>query len=191
MLIVIGLFTLLFPAAYEAARNPRSSEISPQLEATPSGALVGLPSNQVIRIHKDLLTTKSVAEAPLRIVIPAYQVDLPIQTSRVIEGYWELSETTASFGLGSAFPGEKGNTVVFAHARKGLFLPLRDIRKGTDVYLLTSHLWYRYRVTETKLVDPNRVEEVSPTEDEILTLFTCSGFLDSKRLIVTATPLRP
>ena len=37
---------------------------------------------------------------------------------------------------------------------------------------------------EIKLAYPNEVEVIAPTEDETLTLYTCSGFNDEKRLVV-------
>lgn len=108
----------------------------------------------------------------------------------MVNGYWEVSETTASHGLGSAYPGQLGNTVIFAHAREGLFLPLRDIRAETVIYVLTNDRWHRYKTTDVKTVASNQVEVIAPTNDETLTLFTCSGFLDSKRLVVVAKPER-
>jgi sortase A len=93
--------------------------------------------------------------------------------------------------VGSANPGQNGNIVVFAHARNELFGPLRDIKKDETIYILTKDRWYRYSVSGTKLVDPSQIENIKPTDSEQLTLFTCSGFLDSKRLIVHAKPLNP
>jgi sortase A len=127
----------------------------------------------------------------MRIVIPRLSIDLPIVEAPVMNGFWELSDTSASHGVGSANPGEIGNTVVFAHARTNLFGPLRDIKKDDLIYILTKDRWFRYRVTETKFVTPQETSIISPTSEETLTLYTCSGFLDSKRLIVTAKPLQP
>jgi sortase A len=81
-----------------------------------------------------------------------------------------------------------GNTVIFAHARDGLFGPLRNIVKGESVYIMMKDRWMSYKVTKTQLVNPDQTEVIAPTKDETLTLYTCSGFLDSKRLIVTAVP---
>lgn len=145
-------------------------------------------ANDPIQIDEQLLTDFSQGQSPTRIVIPKLNIDLPVVEARVVRGYWELSENSASFGLGSAYPGQKGNSVIFAHAREGLFLPLRQIEENTPIYVLTKDKWYAYKVTETKLVNPDEVAVIDTTENEQLTLFTCSGFLDSKRLIVTATP---
>ena len=122
------------------------------------------------------------------IIIPRLNIDLSVLPSRIKNGYWEVSETSASHGQGSANPGEAGNVVVFAHAREGLFLELRDIKKDDTVYILTKDRWYKYKVSEVTIVYPNDIATIAPTDSEVLTLFTCSGFFDEKRLIVKAIP---
>lgn len=144
-----------------------------------------------IKIDSKLLSNQEAAQPPLRIVVPKFNIDLSIVEAPVVNGVWETSETTASHGIGSADPGQIGNTVIFAHAREGLFLPLRDIAKDQLIYVLTKDHWYRYRVTDSKLVTPDQVEVIGQSTDERLTLFTCSGFFDEKRLIVTAVPDKP
>ena len=52
------------------------------------------------------------------------------------------------------------------------------------VYTFTDSDWYTYEVTEIKEVLPNETEVIAETEDERITLYTCSGFNDSKRIIV-------
>jgi len=47
---------------------------------------------------------------------------------------------------------------------------------------------YSYKIKETKTVTPNAVEFVLPKDTETMTLYTCTGFLDSKRFMVIAEP---
>jgi len=54
------------------------------------------------------------------------------------------------------------------------------------IYVLTKNEWFSYEVSDVKEVLPNQTEVIKPTDDERLTLYTCSGFADTKRLIVTA-----
>lgn len=126
---------------------------------------------------------------PQRIIIPNLGVDLEVKKAEIIGGFWEVFADTAAWGVGSGLPGEAGNQVIFAHAREGLFLPLQSIEVGQRVYVLNNDSWYEYEVSEIKEVYPNQVEVIAPTEDETLTLYTCSGFQDTKRLIVTAKRL--
>jgi len=150
---------------------------------------------------------------PKRIIIPELTVDLPVKKSRIVGGYWEVFSDSAGWGEGSGLPGETGNQVIFAHAREGLFLPLKEVKNGMRIYVFTENEldlsglpeniaktvsqevgggslrqsnWYAYEVVEIKEVYPNETEVIEPTGDERLTLYTCSGFTDSKRLIVVA-----
>lgn len=125
-----------------------------------------------------------------RIIIAKRDIDLRVTHAKIVGSTWETSEVTASHGEGSSNPGEKGNIVVFAHAREGLFFNLKDIKKEDVIYILTRDGWYRYKVDEISSVYPNDLTTIAPTKKEILTLFTCSGFFDEKRLIVRATPTK-
>jgi len=137
-------------------------------------------------VIKGFSTLGENGKLPLRIIIPEIGINLEVKKASVIDGYWEVFQESAGWGEGSGIPGEKGNQVIFAHARKGLFLPLRSIKVGEEIYVLTEGEWYKYKVSDVKEVYPNETDVILPTEDERLTLYTCSGFSDEKRLIVTA-----
>jgi LPXTG-site transpeptidase (sortase) family protein len=141
-----------------------------------------------IKIGSNLINVNKNENIPVRVVIPNVKIDNVITPSRIINGYWELSENTASYGEGSGTPGQKGNVVVFAHAREGLFYNLKDVKKGNLIYLFTKDKWYKYSVNKITSVYPNQVETIAPTKNETLTLYTCTGFYDEKRLIIVATP---
>lgn len=126
---------------------------------------------------------------PVRIIIPRVQIDIPIAPAELINGYWQVFEDSAGFGLGSGLPDSNGNTVIFAHAREGLFKNLELLTPGDSVTILTDKTWYRFNVETITLVHPNDTYVVAPTTDRRLTLFTCSGFFDEKRLVVTARPI--
>lgn len=151
--------------------------------------------NSVVKKVKTSATTEQIlmgkgfiqpesSEKPLRIIIPRIHLDVPIVESLVVDGSWVVSENSANHGLGSAYPGQKGNMVIFAHARENLFLPLRDILPSDEIYVLTDKSWYIYKVAYITYVFPEQTEVINPTKEEQLTLFTCSGFDDEKRLIV-------
>ena len=147
-------------------------------------------SKDPIVISKELLSNQNQNNIPTRIVLPSVNIDLPINSSKIVNGYWELSETTASYGLGSGIPGTNSNTVIFAHAREGLFYNLKDVKVNDTIYVLTNNKWYRYKVNKITAVFPNQVDVIRPTKNEVLTLYTCTGFADEKRLIVQAIPQR-
>lgn len=184
LLIVGGLIILLLPMIQKSLMQPEYAAIN-ELETSGSTFDFG-----PIQIAEGLTQGKNITQPPMRIIIPTLSIDLPVTESRVVDGYWEVSEMTASHGMGSSLPGQNGNIVIFAHARKGLFLPLRGIRANDRIYVLTNDRWYRYRTENIREVAPTDVAVIRPTADETLTLFTCSGFLDSKRLVVVAKPDR-
>ncbi len=189
VLVALGIVVALFPFLFSAFS--RFALVTKK--AAPPKINFPLSSPQIdrgpIKIDPALLSLKEPSEPPERIIIPGQKINLPIVEANVINGYWELSDTSASHGVGSANPGETGNIVIFAHARQGLFLNLKEVTAGDDVVILTKDRWYRYRVKELKDVYPNQIEVIAPTPDQTLTLYTCSGFLDSTRRIVVAKRL--
>lgn len=146
--------------------------------------------SEPITIDKALLRERSKKEKdklpPIRIVIPALSIDLPVNEAKIVNGYWELFNEVAGWGTGSAYPDEAGNQVIFAHAREGLFLPLKKAKEGQNITVFTRDKWFQYKISEIREVLPSQTEVIAPTTDETLTLYTCSGFSDSKRLIVIA-----
>lgn len=176
-LILIGLFLLVITPVYKQA-----SQIWQKQQA--KEAIQTDTAQEPIQADFKAPEPASPSELPVKIIIPSISLDLPVLPSKIIKGYWELSETTASFGLGSAPPGKVGNTVIFAHARKGLFGSLDKVKKDDQVYVLTEKGWFLYKIAEIKEVWPNQVEVIKPAPEETLTLYTCSGFADTKRLIV-------
>lgn len=123
---------------------------------------------------------------PQRILLVSADIDLSVKKAEIINGYWEVFADQAGWGVGSSVPGQLGNIVIFAHARQGLFYNLKRVAKGDDIVLFTKHNWYGYKVFEVQEVYPNNTQVIESTVEEILTLYTCTGFNDAKRLIVRA-----
>jgi len=135
--IAVGLASFILPPLWSRLRNVRALPTQEDSEVSVSQGRSGSSEFGPIRIAEGLLSDKPATQPPTRIIIPRLVIDIPVRESRVVGGYWEVSETTASHGIGSGNPGEIGNMVIFAHARAGLFLPLRDIREDDSIYVLT------------------------------------------------------
>ena len=182
VLISAGLFLSWSQSSTTSTNQPVVSE-SPTIETF---------SSEPVKIEESLLRPtdkeKQSFKPPVRIVVSDLSIDLPVKEAKVVSGYWEVFPDVAGFGLGSSYPGEVGNQVIFAHARAGLFFPLKNAKVGQKVIVFTQDKWYSYAITDIKEVNPNQIEVIAPTTDVTLTLYTCSGFADSKRLIVTAKP---
>jgi LPXTG-site transpeptidase (sortase) family protein len=173
--VVLGIALVVLGLILVFGRNRIASNLSNDTFASEPVEIQGFSVDEVDE-----------TSLPKQIIISSLGIDLAVKQAKVVDGYWEVFSDSAGWGEGSGIPGEAGNQVIFAHARDGLFLPLRRVEKGMKVYVLVEDTWYSYEVTEVKEVYPNDTEVIKPTEDERLTLYTCSGFTDSKRLIVSA-----
>ncbi len=76
---------------------------------------------------------------------------------------------------GTPLPGRRGN-VSFAGHRNTDFRGLRDIEVGDPIYVETKASTYVYRVSETRIVEPEQVEVVASRGRDELTLVTCHPF---------------
>jgi sortase A len=72
-------------------------------------------------------------------------------------------------------PWERGNSALAAH-RDGLFRPLKNIRVGDDVRVRSVHGDFVYRVRHLKIVTPEDLSVLAPTNTDTLTLITCYPF---------------
>jgi sortase A len=103
-----------------------------------------------------------------RIVIPRVGVE-----AIIAEGTSEATLRRAVGHVhGTALPGQSGNAALAAH-RDGLFRPLRGIRTGDRVEVITPRARYAYRVAWARVVEPTRVDLIAPTPQPSLTLVTC------------------
>jgi sortase A len=91
----------------------------------------------------------------------------------------------------TALPWESGHAV-FAGHRDTFFRPLKDLRDGDAIRLTTIRGTFAYRVTSTKIVEPDDVSVLAPRPVRSLTLVTCYPFVyvgrAPKRFIVHALP---
>jgi sortase A len=94
----------------------------------------------------------------------------------------------------TADPGDKGNIVLSGH-RDTFFRPLRGIRDGDKISLVTATGKYRYVVDWTTVVDPSNTSSLQPTPVPSLTLVTCYPFHyvgpAPQRFVVRARQVEP
>ena len=123
---------------------------------------------------------------PERIMIDRLKINLPVKPAEIRNGLWQISPDSASYLVGSGSVGQPGNLVIYAHNKNHLFGPIRWIRSGDEIIIGTQDSQYTYSVVKTALVSPDRVDILAPSPDPTLTLYTCTGFLDRFRFVVTA-----
>lgn len=128
-----------------------------------------------------------------RIRVPRLAIDLPIAEGD-LERDAVRQETPENFAFhlpGSALPGDGGNSYVYAHARRGMFLSLWSARQGDEVIIVTPDAReLRYVVSEVhERVEPTDVSWLAPTRSERLTLQTSTGpNPGDPRFVVIALP---
>lgn len=76
---------------------------------------------------------------------------------------------------GTAEPGEPGNLGIAGH-RDGYFRGLRHVELGDTMTLATRYGVGRYEVDDLRVVDPEQVEVLEPSDESRLTLVTCYPF---------------
>ena len=133
---------------------------------------------------------------PTRLVVPSIGVDsrvIPLGTKYDKNGnqVWETPPFAVGHYRGTANPGEPGNVVLGGHisspSEGSVFKRLPDVEIGDGVIVETSERTFLYQVTDIKVVDPDRVEVMDPTESSIVTLITCvPDGIYTQRLIVRA-----
>jgi sortase A len=87
------------------------------------------------------------------------------------------------------FPGQPGNVGVAAH-RDTFFRRLGDLQTGDSIGFSTMDGEFTYEVESLRVVAPQDVEVLAPSQDKVLTMVTCYPFFyignAPKRFIVRA-----
>lgn len=126
-----------------------------------------------------------VKASPVKIYIPKLEKILDISDGYIVDGRWTVSETGVSYLTKSALPGEIGNSVIYGHNKAEILGKLSKVEKGDLVYVVLSNgSIAKYEIFEEKEVKPNEVQILDSVGDSRLTLYTCSGFLDSARYVI-------
>jgi LPXTG-site transpeptidase (sortase) family protein len=129
-------------------------------------------------------------ELPTKITIPSIGIDLPIDLGEIKNGVWQISYNNPTFLNTSARPGTGGNTVIYGHNKKIIFGNLPYLSIGQKIFIkTTSGRIYTYVAYQKDFVGSDRVDLISPTKTEELTIYTCWGLFDSQRAVVKARPI--
>jgi LPXTG-site transpeptidase (sortase) family protein len=128
-----------------------------------------------------------------RIELPRLGIDLPIAEGD-IERDVVVQKTPENYAFhfpGTAIPGTVGNSYIYAHARRGMFLTLWNARVGDQVSITTpAGVQLKFVVTEVHpRVPPADTSWLQPSGEERLTLQTSTGpNREDPRFVVIAAP---
>ena len=128
--------------------------------------------------------------SPVRLIIPSLRVYLPIVESEIVGTHWQISPTDVNHLVSSSNPGENNNIVIYGHNKWEILGKLKDLEIGAQIDIKTVNgQIHTYQIFDKKEVNQYAVAYIKPTNTEMLTIFTCSGWFDSKRLIIQAKPI--
>lgn len=122
-----------------------------------------------------------------------YVVRIPkIDSKEPVKEGTNKSALAESLGheTGTASPGEVGNCVIAGHRNYNFgkyFNRLDEVEVGDEIFVDTREETYKYTVSEIKVVDPTDLDILEPTDDEQLTLYTCTPiYIATHRLVIIA-----
>ena len=131
--------------------------------------------------------TDKEAPKPAKIYIPKLERTLDVSDGFIKDNRWTVSQTGVSYLINSGRLGEPGNVVLYGHNTKDVLGSLWKVQAGDIVEVTDSEgNIHKFEIFERKEVKPNSVEILESTEDSRLTIYTCSGFLDTARFVVVA-----
>ncbi|MEK9200755.1 MAG: sortase [Patescibacteria group bacterium] len=121
--------------------------------------------------------------------IPALDLDLPVSEGEVKDNRWPTSTKSLIHVSTTKLPGTPGNSIIYGHNWKSQLGDLDKVKVGDTISVtLTDGSVKDFSVSQIVEVSPDQSDLLQDTIDTRLTLYTCSGFLDSKRLVVVAIP---
>ncbi len=180
-------------------------DFSHYLAEADNGALLQpIKENFRVVTEDDLVDTYGEEPRPLHIIIPAIDLESNIIDLNILwdgeTSEWETADRVVGFHVGSATPGEIGNTVMSGHVNSpfagegSIFARLDEIapllRRGeiVDIMVMAGGDVFLYRATDTTVVLPEDVDVFDYSDRPTLSLVTCAPATTySHRFIVNAT----
>lgn len=124
---------------------------------------------------------------PTMIFIPKLNTKLAVFPAQVKNGNWDATTKGISYLSSSPTPGDAGNSILYGHNYPNLLGNLPEIKPGDEIIItLNDNQAKKFVVKYTSVVSPDQTQILKPSSDTRITLYTCTGFLDSKRFVVTA-----
>ena len=124
---------------------------------------------------------------PVKITIKRLDIDLPVIPSSIKKGVWETTTKGVSWLSNSPSPGSPGNSILYGHNWTNLLGPLTRIKAGDEIAVkMNNGKEVRLFVTVTATVSPSDISILYPSQKPQVTIYTCAGFLDTRRFVATA-----
>lgn len=124
---------------------------------------------------------------PVGLIIESLRLKLPIIPATKKGEMWETTASGVSYLTLSPRPGESGNSILYGHNWGSILGSLHSIRPGQIIEIYYSDGTVReFVVLSLSEISPQDISVLDASDDSRVTLYTCSGFFDQKRLVVIA-----
>lgn len=124
---------------------------------------------------------KTVSGLPVRIVVPAADIDLPVVKGAYSKSAnaWSVAPTVANYAANTApINNKKGQTLIYGHNNSHVFGPLLNLKPGDIAYVYTDskHI-FEYRYTGFADISPSSTDIFQQMSAAApgLKLITCDG----------------
>ncbi len=133
------------------------------------------------------VVSNQIQQAPKRITISDLGIDLPVYQATIENNVWPTTTKGASYLTTSPIPGNRGNSVIYAHNWTSLFGNLRNAKVGEKVVVTyPDNTKKTFVIAYLSIVPSNQSSILARSNDKRITLYTCTGFLDSQRFVAVA-----
>lgn len=128
-----------------------------------------------------------ISPPPSFISIPNLNLNLAVAPGIVKDNKWTLYDDKVSWLTTSETP-DRGNVIVYGHNRANIFGTLTELQTGDEIIITAGDRTTRYQVSQKRQVKPEDVTAIISDKRQ-LTLYTCDGTFDQKRLVVISYPV--
>jgi sortase (surface protein transpeptidase) len=191
-----GVFGAMAGAAGLIVRSAFAQDSTP--ESTPAIEHTGvgeLPTTGALRpgpVGQQPPETATNATIPASIIVEAAGIDADIEALNIVDGRMEdpTGPWVVSWYQQSAELGEIGNVMLAGHVDywgvgPSVFYNVRDLAEGDEIVLtgengepFTYAVAWNQTFTMDELISGQMAEIVAPSDNQIVTLFTCGGEFD-------------
>lgn len=119
---------------------------------------------------------------PVQLHIPALKLTLPISPEYISSDGWDVPKQTVAYIKNPELLGKPGGNILVGHNWTPLLGNLYKVQLG-DTFELLYHDGTKksFNIKEKSIVEAQDIHSLHSGD---VAIFTCAGFLDSKRLVV-------
>lgn len=147
-----------------------------------------LPRQKILAQEKASLSADQLL--PAKLIINELDIVLPIFPANKKTNGWETTNQGVSYLQDSVIPGEAGLSIFYGHNWPNLLKNLLKAKIGQEILIINRAGEIKYFViTKTELINERGKNFLSETTKPRLIIYTCTGFFDQNRFLVTAIPI--